>query len=183
MILTTRLHSVRSATSEWQVWKSVPSAARSRAQRASSSTTMSVAQTFAPATPNARAIPHPKPRAAPVTRATRFLKGIIVGSFQFPGLQCPDRSRHAPGEMAQPPRRSAQGAVRLWPGRRLRASGGFLAQGAGRPRWWESRPIVGEGLWGFRVKRRLRRPMSAHLIPFFMTVTLVAVVAQDHHIG
>src|SRR2546422_9563577 len=44
---------------------------------------MSVTQTFAPAMPNARAIPHPKPRAAPVTRATLFFSSIVVRSLRF----------------------------------------------------------------------------------------------------
>src|SRR5262245_16761069 len=71
-------HSARSATSERELRKSVPSAARSRTQRASSPSSMSVTHTRAPASPNARAMPQPRPRAAPVTSATESARSRVA---------------------------------------------------------------------------------------------------------
>src|SRR5437899_2181373 len=57
---------------------------------------MSVTHTRAPAMPNARAIPHPKPLAAPVTRATLSLWSFIVNSFRIADLPPSAVSLHDP---------------------------------------------------------------------------------------
>src|SRR5262245_59659170 len=59
---------------------------------------MSVTHTLAPARPNARAIPQPKPRPAPVTNATLPVRGITPPAPGLPARTCRDdepAARHA----------------------------------------------------------------------------------------